>query len=282
MPAVPLSAKCPESGPHLGMICLGCISIYIYIWHGCWRNMFVLGGWKPTIWCWLGQLQRLRIALKPQWFTAAIHRWFSHVVVFFLIGSHSTDGYGPVNNQEVTILIFSIPSNLSEHFEGVMLHDLAYQRFNLWFLKQWAVRWAMTPCGVIMNSYCWHAPGLQDGNGWAVLLYEYPPHGVGRCSQVWEVTLSRWDGCMSLDLYYEGCSLVLYRGITCSDLRETFKQTIKLRSWFNSQAKKTESLTSWIMIDFVFFCPGLWRAFAAAKTAKAQLGMFCFPKFALK
>lgn len=92
-------------------------------------------------------------------------------MLFFSDWTRTRDGFGPVNNQELTILIFSIPSNLAEHSEGVMLHDLAYQRFNLWFLKHWAVRWAMTSFGVIMNSYCWHAPELQDGNGWAVMLW---------------------------------------------------------------------------------------------------------------
>ena len=67
------SAKCPDAGPHLGMICLGCIYIYLYIYiyniKCIWlleEHVCLVGGF-PTIWCWrcwqccLGQLQRLRI-----------------------------------------------------------------------------------------------------------------------------------------------------------------------------------------------------------------------------
>ena len=107
---------------------------------------------------------------------------------------------------------------------------------------------------------------------------------MGRCSQVWEVTLSRWDGCMSLDLHYEGCSLVIYRGVTCSDWCNNIQTTTKLRSSFYSQAKNLKVFNILNNDSLCFFlsrCLSL-AVFVATKTAKAQLGMFVSRNLPLK
>ena len=117
----------------------------------------------------------------------------------------------------------SIPSNPIPNILKVSCYMILHIRdsiFGFWNIGQYVEPWHL-----VGWSWIPIVDMIQDSRMGMVELscYEYPPHRVGRCSQAWEVTLSRWDGCMSLDLHYEGCSLVIYRGIhALIDFKTTF------------------------------------------------------------